>query len=278
MNITSNLTGMNAVRRLGTVYSSYADSINRISTGERINKSADDASGMTIADSLASQSSGMGQAIRNANDGISITQIADGALEEAVNLIDDIKTKSIQAASDSQSLQSRQALQADIEHSLNALDKIAETTSFNGQKLFSGDFINKQFQVGASSNETVEISIGAVNSGKLGSADSGSLADIDVTTFEGAAKAVEIADAALGQIDSFRSTIGSAENQLSSTINNLTNNQINLFSSESTIRDIDYAEEAMNMKQLDMLTQARLYATAQANASYKKAISFLTES
>lgn len=277
MNINSNLSGMNAARQLGKAYTSYTDSINRISTGQRINKSADDASGMTIADSLNSQATGMGQGIRNANDAISVTQIADGALEEAVNIINTIKTKSIQAASDAQSPQSRQAIQSDIEHSLEALDRIAETTSFNGQKLLSGEFTDKQFQVGANPNETVGISIGPADSGSLGATETGSLSDIDVTTFEGAQKAIEIADAALGQVDALRSSIGSTENQLTSTINNLQSSQINLYESESTIRDIDYAEESMNMAQLDMLTKARIFATAQANASHKNVMALFKQ-
>lgn len=276
MKINSNLPGMIAARQLGDAYTSYSDSINRISTGRRINKSADDSSGMTIADSLNSQATGMGQAIKNANDAISVTQIADGALEEAVNIINTIRTKSIQAASDGQSLQSRQAIQSDINHALESLDRISQTTSFNGQKLLSGEFTDKQFQVGANPNETVGISIGSSDSSSLGTQESGTLSDIDVTTFDGAQQAIEIADAALSQVDALRSSIGSTQNQLASTINNLQTSQINIYASESTIRDIDYAEESMNMSRLDMLTKVRVFAAAQANASYKNVMSLFT--
>lgn len=228
MKINSNTSSMLANRQLGDAYKSFSDSINRLSTGKRINKAADDASGMTIANRLNSQATGMGQAIKNANDAISVTQIADGALEEAARLINTIKTKSIQASSDGQSHESRVAIQADINNALESLDRIAQTTSFNGQKLLSGAFTDKQFQVGANPNETVKISIGSSDSVHLGSEENGSLSSIDVTTFESSQKAIEIADAALEQVNMIRSSIGSTHNQLASMINNLSSSQINI--------------------------------------------------
>jgi flagellin len=145
-----------------------AKSLNRLSTGLRINSAADDASGMAIADSLRSQSMGLGQAIRNANDGISIVQTADGALEEAINITNTIKTKSIQAAQDGQTLDSRKKIQADIDKLLQEVDILAATTSFNGKKLLSGEFTNNKFQIGSTSGEVVDISIGAANTTKVG--------------------------------------------------------------------------------------------------------------
>lgn len=275
MKINTNTSSMFATNQLGDAYKSFSDSINRVSTGKRINKAADDASGMTIANRLSSQAAGMGQAIKNANDAISVTQIADGALEEAANIIKTIKTKSIQAASDSQSHDSRAAIQSDINNALESLDRIAETTSFNGQKLLSGAFTDKQFQVGANSNETVEISIQSSDSAHLGSEESGSLSSVDVTTFEGAQKAIEIADEALEQVNAIRSSVGAKQNQLTSTINNLSSSRINIYASESTIRDVDLAEESMNMARLETLTKARTFAAAQANASQKNVMALL---
>ncbi len=275
MKINTNTSSMFAAKQLDDAYKSFSDSINRLSTGKRINKAADDASGMTIANRLKSQADGMGQAIKNANDAISVTQIADGSFQESANLINTIKTKSIQASSDSQSHESRAAIQSDINHALKSLDQIAQTTSFNGQKLLSGAFTNKQFQVGANSNETAEISIGSSDSAHLGSEESGSLSIIDVTTFEGAQKAIEIADAALEQVNTIRSSIGSTQNQLASTINHLSSSQINSYAAESTIQDIDFAEESMNMSRMDILIKARTFAAAQANASHKNVIALL---
>lgn len=274
--INTNYQASYANDQLTKAHNSWSDSLQRISTGNKINSAADNASGLSIADSLKSQALGMGQAIRNANDGISITAIADGALGDVTDIINTIKTKSIQAANASQSGQSRQAIQADIDKSLESLDQITKTTSFNGQKLLSG-FTNKSFQIGVNAGETINISIDSVESSKLGNGETtGSLSEIDVTTEEGAQMAMEIADQALQQVDAIRSGIGSSQNQLASTINNLETSRINAYSSESTIRDTDYAEESMILNKMDMLLQARTFAAQQANISKKNMISLLT--
>ncbi|MDO2408730.1 flagellin B [Campylobacter magnus] len=143
-------------------------SLGHLSSGLRINKAADDASGMTIADSLKSQANSLGQAIANGNDAIGMVQTADGAMDEQLQIIDTIRTKAIQAAQDGQSTDSRKALQADISRLMEELDNIAKTTSFNGKQLLNGNFSNQNFQIGAYSNETVQISIGATESSKIG--------------------------------------------------------------------------------------------------------------
>ena len=143
-------------------------SLSHLSSGLRINKAADDASGMTIADSLKSQANSLGQAIANGNDAIGMVQTADGAMDEQLQIIDTIRTKAIQAAQDGQSTDSRKALQADISRLMEELDNIAKTTSFNGKQLLNGNFSNQNFQIGAYSNETVQISIGATESSKIG--------------------------------------------------------------------------------------------------------------
>ena len=246
-----------------------SDSLQRLSTGRRINKASDDAAGMVIANQLASQSNGFGQAIRNANDAISITQVADGALGQAADLIQDIRVRAIQAASAAQSPESLQAIQADIDSSLAALTDIAKNTSFNGHKLLSGTFTDRQFQVGTSSGETVEISIGSIDPTRISDQTLGAFADIDVTTQDGAQAAIELADTALDYISQQRSNIGSSQNQLESTINNLSNARINTLSAESQIRDLDYAEESMILNKIKLLSKARSFALAQANTSAK---------
>ena len=143
-------------------------SLTHLSSGLRINKAADDASGMTIADSLKSQANSLGQAIANGNDAIGMVQTADGAMDEQLQIVDTIRTKAIQAAQDGQSTDSRKALQADISRLMEELDNIAKTTSFNGKQLLNGNFSNQNFQIGAYSNETVQISIGATESSKIG--------------------------------------------------------------------------------------------------------------
>ncbi|EAI6820708.1 flagellin A, partial [Campylobacter coli] len=143
-------------------------SLSRLSSGLRINSAADDASGMAIADSLRSQANTLGQAISNGNDALGILQTADKAMDEQLKILDTIKTKATQAAQDGQSLKTRTMLQADINRLMEELDNIANTTSFNGKQLLSGNFINQEFQIGASSNQTVKATIGATQSSKIG--------------------------------------------------------------------------------------------------------------
>ncbi|GMB96179.1 flagellin B [Helicobacter sp. NHP22-001] len=145
-----------------------ASSLEKLSSGLRINKAADDASGMAIADSLRSQSASLGQAIRNANDAIGIVQTADKAMDEQIKILDTVKTKAVQAAQDGQTTETRKALQSDILRLLEELDNIADTTSFNGQELLAGSFSNKEFQIGAYSNTTIKASIGPTGSDKIG--------------------------------------------------------------------------------------------------------------
>jgi flagellin len=168
LRINTNIASLASQQQLNKTGALLSKSIERLSSGLRINRAADDASGMAIADSLKSQSLGLGQAVRNANDGINIVQTADGALEESINIVNTIKTKAIQSAQDGQTTESRKAIQADISKLMEELDTIAKTTSFNGQKLLSGNFMNKKFQVGAYSGETVNISIGSAESTKIG--------------------------------------------------------------------------------------------------------------
>lgn len=168
LKINTNIAAMNAHKNMVNTGNRLSSSLEKLSSGLRINKAADDASGMAIADSLKAQSLGIGQAIRNANDGISIVQTADGALEESINIVNTIKTKAIQSAQDGQTTESRKAIQADIDKLLQNLDSIAKNTAFNNQKLLSGNFINKAFQVGAYAGETVNISIASTESTKMG--------------------------------------------------------------------------------------------------------------
>lgn len=168
--INTNVAAMNAHTNATVNNRNLDSSLSKLSSGLRINTAADDASGMAIADSLRSQASTLGQAISNANDGISMIQIADKAMDEQLKILDTIKVKATQAAQDGQTTQSRQALQADIKRLMESLDNIAKTTSFNGQSLLSGSFTNKEFQIGAYSNQTVTASIGATSSDKIGNA------------------------------------------------------------------------------------------------------------
>ncbi|MCP4721892.1 MAG: flagellin [Desulfobacteraceae bacterium] len=262
----------------GSAFSSYqlqkgqqalSESLERLSTGKRINKASDDAAGMTIANTLTSQAKGFGQAIKNSNDAISITQVADGALGQASEMVQDIRVKAIQAASAAQSPETRLAIQADIDKSLQSIKDIAQNTTFNGQKLLSGTFTDKQFQVGAAPGETLNISLGSIDPGQITHDTLGTLSQIDVSTEEGAQNAIQVADAALEYIDQQRSQVGSNANQLESSINTLSTAMINTISAKSEIQDLDFAEESMNLNKIKILGKTQAFAQAQSNASAK---------
>jgi flagellin len=166
--INTNISSLNAQVNANQTNRAMDSSLQKLSSGLRINSAKDDASGMTIADSLRSQAQTLGQAIKNANDGMSILQIADKAMDEQIKILDTIKVKATQSAQDGQNANSRKALQDDITRLMQELDNIASTTSYNGLNLLSGQFTNKSFQIGASSNQTINVSIGSTSSDKIG--------------------------------------------------------------------------------------------------------------
>ena len=166
--VNTNVNALNATAQSTFTQTSLSSSLQKLSSGLRINSAKDDASGMAIADSLRSQANELGQAIRNTNDGMGIIQIADKAMDEQVKILDTIKTKATQAAQDGQTTTTRTAIQADINRLIESLDNIAQTTSYNGLNLLAGSFTNKEFQVGAYSNQTIRASIGATSSDKIG--------------------------------------------------------------------------------------------------------------
>jgi len=182
LRINTNITALWAHANLKKTDNALSKALERLSTGLRINSSADDASGLAIANILKSQALGIGQAIRNANDGINIIQIADGALNEAINIVNTIKTKAVQAAEDGQTLESRKAIQSDIDKLMAELDDIAQNTTFNGMKLLDGGFMGKKFQIGAFTGETVTLNIDAAQSNKIGHVTT---ADLKLTNASG---------------------------------------------------------------------------------------------
>ncbi len=453
--INTNVAAMNAHMNSVNNNRGLDKSLQALSSGLRINNAADDASGLAIANQLNSQAEGLGQAIRNANDGINVAQTADGALEEYTNIINTVRTKSIQAASDGQNTDSRQAIQRDINKLLEEAQNIADTTSFNGQKLLDGTFTDKEFQIGAYANEVVGIDIANASTNAIGafasttgtavtggttavtaningtataasSADSASgantvahsagsawaiakeinaisnktgveasaktevtqgtvvggtlaagttingidigavnvsandsdnalmnainsisnqtgvtasndagqmvlksndgsditiagtdssavtgltnattggtitlesekaitttavagftattastgnaLNSIDVTTRDGAQKAIKTTDAALKNIDTIRSQIGSTQNQLESTVRNISVTQVNVTAAESTIRDVDFAAESANLQKRNILAQSGVYAMSQANSAQQNVMRLL---
>lgn len=263
LTINQNPTALIAAKMLEKANTGLTDSIERMATGHKINSAADDASGMTLADSLRSQSLAAGQEIQNASDNISITQTADGALGQITGLLQDIRTQAVDAAGGSHSQESLSALQSDITGSLDAIDDIAGTTSFNGQNLLDGTY------------NTSGLSISSAYTSTLGSQETGFLSDLDISTPEGAQQAIETVDLALEQIGQNRSSVGASQNQYTSDINNLATTQINLMASESEIRDADLAEESILLNQMKLLQGAATYSLDQANNSRETLLNLL---
>jgi len=455
--INTNVAAMNAHMYAQKNNLGLNKSLASLSSGLRINKAADDASGLAIANSLGAQAKGLGQAINNANDGVALVQTADGALDEYTNIINSVRTKSIQAASDGQNTNSRAAIQRDISKLLEEAQNISKTTSFNSQNLLDGTYTNKQFHIGAYANETVGIDIGntqisnvgafaektganvtggtagvavvvngttaatstaattgnttahsagsawamaievnaisnttgvsataktevtsaaivagsfatgttingidlgavavsandsdnaltnrinslsnqtgvtaqnvggkikltssdgsdiafggtdnssvmdladgsTVNGGKLTftsdeaitlttqtgagttagtTSTANALNSIDVSTRDGAEKAIKTTDSALRGIDTTRSELGSVQNQLESTVRNISVTAVNVTSAESTIRDVDFAQESANFSKHNILAQSGSYAMSQANAVQQNVLRLL---
>lgn len=259
-----------AVNQLGRSQKNLATSLEKIASDRRINKAADDVAEMTIADSLLSPARRTGQALRKANEAVSMAQVADSALGQSTALIQSIREKAIQAANASQNTATRQALQNDINNSLVQLNKIAQDTSYNEQQLLSGSFTGKEVQTGANSGETIKLSIASATPDKLGNPILGNLSEVNVLSRESAQTAIKIADAALNQIGASRGDIGSAQKQLASTINNLATTGSNLLSAASTTADVNMAEKAINFTTMKVLTDAKTFSLAQTKNMNKQ--------
>jgi len=230
--INTNIAAMNSHSNSVMNNRSLDESLSKLSSGLRINKAADDASGMVIANSLRTQASSLGQAIANGNDGIGLIQTADGALNEYSKILDTIKTKAVQAGSDTQNSTSRLAIQKDIDRLMEELGTIAKTTSFNGQKLLSGSFNNKQIQMGSSSNETVQFSIASAETNQIGHT---SRATMDVGSKDGGEVQLKMKSAMTGSEITLKTVDlqfnNSAENGMGAIAN-----EINKYSADTGIK------------------------------------------
>ncbi|QKJ24031.1 flagellin [Poseidonibacter lekithochrous] len=258
----------------------FQKSLERLSSGLRINSAADDPSGLAIADKLRTQASSINQSIQNANSAIGLTQIADKAMAEQSNIIDIIKSKLIQARTATTSDEGREAIRKDIVKYLEQLDNIAEQTNYNGRTLLQkdrGDNTSSdslQFQVGESSSDTIDMN--GVQSNTTG-LNLNALKTLGVggLTANVAATNMSVVDDALSQLNTFRSEFGSTQNQLESSIRYMVTMETNLKASESAIRDVDYAKETMELNRLKIIMQAGMYAIAQANKMQEQMIKYL---
>jgi len=275
--INTNVGAMNAHRNSVMNNIGLDKSLNALSSGLRINRAADDASGLAIANKLSAQAQGLGQAIRNANDGIGLLQTADGALEEYGNILQRVRVLAIQAANDTQDTVSRSHIQKEVTALLEEADDINDTTRFNGVTILNGtggEASNGKFvfHVGAYSGETQTANL-ATNS--VSAITGASVASNKVDTRTNAEATIARMDTAIKNLDERRAIIGAAQNKLESTVRNISVTEVNVTAAESQIRDVDFAAESANFAKHNILAQSGSYAMSQANAVQQNVLKLL---
>ncbi|MBL5900891.1 flagellin FliC [Lelliottia amnigena] len=274
--INTNLLSLTTQNNLNKSQSSLGTAIERLSSGLRINSSKDDAAGQAIANRMNSQIKGMTQAARNANDGISLVQTAEGNLNEINTNLQRIRELSVQAANDTNGSTDLDSINTEITQRLSEIDRIAGGANFNGKSLLNGAVstaLSIQVGAGVSTNDTISIDSTALinaTSGTLSSTLSTKIADNS-----SAQAVISAADEAIGKIDEARSNMGAIQNRFESTINNLNNSITNLSAAQSRIQDADYATEVSNMSRAQILQQAGTSVLSQANQVPQAMLSLL---
>jgi len=269
--INTNIASLNAQRNLGASQSQLNRSLQRLSSGLRVNSAKDDAAGLAISDRMTSQVRGLNQAVRNANDAISMAQTAEGALGEVTNILQRMRELAVQSSNGTNSSDDRTSLNAEVTQLKAEIDRIATNTKFNGKVLLSGAFsaTGTVFQVGADAGQTISVTVAGATANKLG------VSGVGVDTFSGAQSAIGAVDAAIKTIDTIRGDLGAVQNRLESTISNLQNVAENITAARSRILDADVAQETSAMTKANILQQAGVSVLSQANQSPQLALSLL---
>jgi flagellin len=263
LRINNNIAAFNAYRNLGVSDSQMSKSLEKLSSGFRINRAADDAAGLVISEGLRAQVGGLKVAVRNAQDGISVVQTAEGALNEVHSMLQRMRDLAVQAANASQDTDARAAADAEYQALADEIDRMADATKFGSQPLLDGTF-NGNFQVGANASETINVTVAALT------APTG-----DLTTAANATTAIGALDTAITTVSTTRGDLGAIQNRLEHAIANLGVFQENVSSAESRIRDVDVASEMVNQTKLQILTQAGTAMLAQANQGAQGVLSLL---
>ncbi|MBQ1784933.1 MAG: flagellin FliC [Gammaproteobacteria bacterium] len=267
--VNSNISSINAQRNLEKSSNALNTSYQRLSSGLRINSAADDSAGMQIASRLTSQINGLNQGARNANDGISLAQTAEGALDETTNMVQRMRVLALQSANGSNTADDRAALQKEVTQLIEEIDRVASSTTFGGTKLLTGTY-DANFQVGPDANTTINIKVSTnMNTTGLG------IDGIDISTSTGAQAAIASLDSALATINDVRADLGAKQNRFSSTIRNLNSIMENVSSSRSRIQDADFAAESAALARNQVLQQASTSMLAQANQQPQIALSLI---
>jgi flagellin len=296
MFINTNTSSLNAQRNLMNTTKSLDTSYTRLASGLRINSAKDDAAGLQISNRLTSQVNGLDQGNRNANDGISLAQTAEGAMDEVTGMLQRMRTLAQQSANGSNSAKDREALQKEVDQLGSEINRISTDTTFAGTKLLDGNY-NGSFQVGADANQTIGFSLSqaggfsisgisaaanttvtAASGGTLAVStifSSGSAGGISISTQTNAQNVLAAVDSMLGIVDGKRAELGAVQNRLDSTIRNQSNISENVSAARSRIRDADFATETANMTKQNILQQAASSILAQANQRPQSALSLL---
>jgi flagellin len=270
LRINQNIAAMNAYRNLSVTDGQMAKSLEKLSSGFRINRAADDAAGLAISEGLRSQVGGLKVAVRNAQDGVSVVQTAEGALTEVHSILQRVRDLSVQASNDgSQNTTSKAAIQSEITALGSALTDIANRTAFNGKALLDGTNATLTFQVGAGGADQVGVDLTDIT------AVATAVSAMDVTTLAGATGAIAAADTQINTVSTARANLGAAQNRLEHTINSLNVAVENLSASESRIRDTDMAEEMVSFTRAQILSQAGTAMLSQANQAPQSVLSLL---
>lgn len=263
MIINHNMNAMNAHRNMGMNTNAAGKSMEKLSSGLRINRAGDDAAGLSISEKMRAQIRGLDQASRNSQDGISLIQTAEGALQETQNILQRMRELAVQAANDTNVADDRTAIAAEISTLTSEIDRIASTTQFNEKNLLDGSLVTNgaNLQIGANSATalTLEINISNMGSTSLG------VNAINVTSNTNAKAAIDSINTAIKNVSTQRSSLGANQNRLEHTIANLDNASENLTAAESRVRDVDMAKEMMSFSKNNILQQAAQAMLAQAN-------------
>ena len=269
MVVQHNLTAMNTNRQLSITTNAQAKSTEKLSSGYRINRAGDDAAGLTISEKMRSQVRGLNKASSNAQDGVSLIQTAEGALNEAHSILQRMNELSTQAANDTNTSSDRTAIQQEIDALTSELDRIASTTQFNTMNLLDGGFASKKLQVGTLEGQMISITIATMNATALG------VASLSMASFGKAGSAMTKVQQAISMVSTQRSALGALQNRLEHTIANLDTTSENTSSAESRIRDVDMAQEMVEYSKNNILAQAGQSMLAQANQSTQGVLSLL---
>lgn len=269
MVVQHNLTAMNANRQLGITTGAQAKSSEKLSSGYKINRAADDAAGLTISEKMRSQVRGLNKASDNAQDGVSLIQVAEGALSETHSILQRMNELATQAANDTNTTADRTAVQQEINQLASEITRIASTTQFNTMNLIDGNFTGKKLQVGSLCGQAITIDISDMSATGLG------VRGLVVSSFSAAGKSMSDAQDAISYVSAMRSKLGALQNRLEHTIANLDNISENTSSAESRIRDTDMAEEMVEYSKNNILAQAGQSMLAQANQSTQGVLSLL---